>query len=279
MTHSYRMMAATLTALLLTQPAAAAERFECLLEPMVVAQVGSPVQGVLGELLVDRSEFVDRHQPVAALQSRVEQANLEQAKARAAMRAEIAARKADLELAEHNMSRLEDLHSRQMIPTQQRDEAAAQLEIAMAALKQARENQRLYQHERQRAQELLEQRTIRSPVDGVVVEHTAFPGEFIYDNPVMTIAQIDPLRVEVVLPASKFGEFKPGDQAVVFPELGSTTPLTAEVQVVDRVLDTRSGTYGVRLTLPNPELTIPGGQKCYLEFNSKVTSKDVVASR
>jgi len=29
---------------------------DCLIEPMIVAEVGSPVQGVISELLVDRSD-------------------------------------------------------------------------------------------------------------------------------------------------------------------------------------------------------------------------------
>ena len=46
----------------------------------------------------------------------------------------------------------------------------------------------------------------------------------------------------------------------------------AEVDVVDRLLDTRSGTFGVRLKLPNPDLAIPGGQKCRLRFQRDIGS-------
>ena len=248
--------------------------YECLMEPNVVARVGTPVQGVIDTLLVDRSDVVARGQPIAQLRSEVEQANLAQAKARAKMASEISARKADLDLAKHNMERMRNLHNQKMIPEQQRDEALAQLQVASAALVQARESYKLLQHELSRAEEMLAQRTIRSPVDGVVVEHQAFPGEFVYENPVMTIAQLDPLRIEVVLPARLFGSFEPGDTAKVYTEIGNTEPLIAKVQVVDRLLDTRSGTFGVRLQLPNPDFAIPGGQKCTLEFQP---SKDVAS--
>lgn len=267
------MLACALGALPAAASAGAADGdhlFECLMEPMVVANVGSPVQGVIEELTADRSEFVQRGQPVAQLKSDVERATLEQARARARMASEIRARAADLKLAEHNLQRLNDLHAQEMVPEQQRDEAVAQLKVASAALSQARENYRLLQHELKRAEQVLAQRTIRSPVDGVVVMHQAFPGEFVYENPIMTIAQLDPLRVEVVLPAHLFGRFEPGDRARVYPEIGSEAPLLAEVEVVDRLLDTRSGTFGLRLRLPNPDLAIPGGQKCRLEFHDDV---------
>ena len=245
------------------------EQFDCLVEPMVVAQVGSPVQGVIETLLVDRSDFVQAGEPIANLESGVERASLNQARMRSQMKSEIQAREADLQLARTNMKRMDDLHARKMVPAQERDEARAEMQVAQAALKQARENYKLVQHELDRAEELLAQRTIRSPVNGVVVEQRAFPGEFVYENPVMTIAQLDPLRVEVILPARYFGQFSADDVALVYPEIGEQRPLIAEVDVIDRMLDNRSGTFGIRLALPNPDLAIPGGQKCRLEFADK----------
>lgn len=243
-----------------------AERYECLIEPTVVARVGSPVQGVVSRLLVDRSDFVKRGQAIAELESGVERTNLEQARMRASMKSEIVAREADLVLAKHNMARMQELHKQNMVSEQQRDEAIAQRHVASAALVQALESFQLLQIELELAKQLLEQRTIRSPVDGVVVEHSVFPGEFVYDNPVMTVAQIAPLRVEVVLPGRLHGSFKVGDSALIYPEVGDADPLQAKVEVVDRLLDTRSGTFGVRLTLPNADYGVLGGQKCQAQF-------------
>jgi membrane fusion protein (multidrug efflux system) len=35
---------------------------------------------------------------------------------------------------------------------------------------------------------------------------------------------------------------------------------------VDRVMDAASGTFGVRLQLPNPALALPGGIRCKVRF-------------
>jgi len=238
---------------------------ECLLEPMVVTRVGSQVQGVIDKLLVDRSDTVQAGQPIALLKSAVESANLAQAESRARMQSEINARAADLKLARHNLKRIQELHKQKMVPEQQTEESVAQVQVASAALKQANENYDLLQLELSRAEALLEQRTIRSPIDGLVVEQSAFPGEFVYDNAVMTIAQLDPLRVEVILPGRFINQYNVGDQAIVHTELDAE-PIVAVIDVVDRLLDTRSGTFGVRLTLPNPDLKITGGQRCRVEF-------------
>ena len=240
---------------------------DCLIEPMSVADVGSPVQGILAELLVERGETVARGQPIARLESGVEAATVEHAEARAAMQSEIAAREADLELAKLALARVENLHRQDLVPAQQRDEARVRRRVAGAALVQALENRQLLQLELQRAQRLLDQRTLRSPIDGVVVERLAFPGEFVYDNPIATLARIDPLRVEVVLPARLFGTIAPGDVASVFPELDAEADLVATVEVVDALLDTGSGTFGVRLVLPNADLAVPGGQRCRVAFD------------
>ncbi|NND90633.1 MAG: efflux RND transporter periplasmic adaptor subunit [Granulosicoccus sp.] len=240
------------------------------MEPMVVTEVGSPVQGVIKHLLVDRSDSVTRGQPIIELEAGAETINLAAAKTRANMQSEVSAREADLALARLNLDRMQKLHDQNLVPTQKWDEAHAQKLVASAALVQALESLKLAQIESRRAEQLLAQKTILSPIDGVVVAQLVFPGEFVYDNPLITLAQLDPLRIEVVLPARLFGKFKPGDTALIQPEIEHEEPLHATVQVVDRLLDTRSGTFGVRLTLPNPELSIPGGQKCQLEFLSGV---------
>ena len=249
------------------EPAVPEGAHDCLIEPYTVANVGSPAQGLVARLLVDRGERVVRGQPLAELESDMERAMLAQAEARAGMTSEVASSEADLALARLDRRRFDDLHDQRLAPEQQRDEASARYQVASASLVQALENRKLLYLELQRARRQLEQRTVRSPVDGVVVRQLLFPGELAHDEPVVTIAELDPLRIEVVLPARLFGTVQPGDSAALFPELGDGAPLPAAVEVVDPLLDTRSGTFGVRLRLPNPEHAIPAGQKCRVAFD------------
>jgi multidrug efflux pump subunit AcrA (membrane-fusion protein) len=109
---------------------------------------------------------------------------------------------------------------------------------------------------------VVEQHQIRSPIEGVVVETLLRPGEFRDDqSPIMTLAQIDPLRVEVFVPAEFYGRVGIGDEAEVQPEAPIGGAYRARVEVVDRVLDAASGTFGVRLALPNSDRHLPGGRK------------------
>lgn len=51
-------------------------------------------------------------------------------------------------------------------------------------------------------------------------------------------------------------------RAEIIPEIGDGQAYKGEVSTVDPVVDAASGTFGVRIDLPNPEKSIPGGLKC-----------------
>jgi len=248
------------------------DAFDCLIEPVSLIDLGSPSQGIVGRLLVAHGESVTRGQPLVELESGVEAALLEQAEARAEMESEIRAREAEFALAKLDYSRFDEMHTRRLVPAQERDEAAARRRIAAAALVQAQENQRLQQLDAQRIRRELDRRTLRSPVDGVVVEHLLSIGESVRDNAVTRIAQLDPLRVEAVLPGRLFGTLERGRGARVYPEFGSGAPLVMTANVVDPMLDAQSGTFGVELMLANPDFAIAGGQRCRIVFDDMPTA-------
>ena len=82
----------------------------------------------------------------------------------------------------------------------------------------------------------------------------------------MKLAQLDPLRVEVFVPISMLGRIRVGMQAEVMPEEPVKGTFKARVIVVDRVADAASGTFGVRLELPNPGYRLPAGLKCKVDL-------------
>jgi membrane fusion protein, multidrug efflux system len=127
-------------------------------------------------------------------------------------------------------------------------------------------NRRLADLELQRTSAEVALRTIRSPVNGVVVERFMHPGEFPKQEKILKLAQIDPLRVEVYAPVAMLGKVVVGMTAHVKPEPPLTGEYAAKVTVVDHVVDAASGTFGVRLELPNHDLKLPAGLKCTVRF-------------
>jgi RND family efflux transporter MFP subunit len=180
----------------------------------------------------------------------------------------VAEARADLNL--KKMERAQELHRQQFVSDNARDEAVAEYRLASEDLRRTKENQRLAQAEAVRANAALELRTIRSPFNGVVVEVMLKPGELAatatVKNPVMKLAEVDPLHVEVVLPSTLFGSIRLGQRATVLPEAPLHGSFPSTVTVVDRVIDAASGTFGLRLELPNRQGKLPAGMRCRVRF-------------
>lgn len=144
------------------------------------------------------------------------------------------------------------------------------VERAMGAVAHAHaelSNRRLADLELNRTTAEIALRTMKSPINGVVVERYMHPGEFPKQERILKLAQIDPLRVEAYAPVALLGKISVGMQAVVKPEDPVKGEFPAKVIVVDKVVDAASGTFGVRLELPNPDLKLPAGLKCTVRFN------------
>jgi RND family efflux transporter MFP subunit len=241
--------------------------FDCLIQPTQVLKLGTPIPGLLNEVLVDRGAHVKKGDVIARLESTVETASVALAKARAENQSSVEAARARLEFQARKADRMVRLRKTDNVAVSTADEAETAARVAESELREAQVNLDLAKLEQARAEEVLRQRTIRSPIDGVVVERKLGPGEYAFDQAhLVTVSQIDPLRVEVFLPLSQFGRIRPGMTAEVEPEDPVGGKYTATVTVVDHVFDPGSGTIGVRLELPNPGDALPAGLKCQVHF-------------
>ena len=242
---------------------------DCLIEPSRVVHVNSGVEGVIEAIYVDRGDNVGKGQVVARLRADVDQATAAAAQARAAnTHAVLAADARATYLA--SVSRRSD-EIRTHLARDKVEEAKANADAAAEERRAAAQDQRVAQLEYVRTQRILTEKTVRSPVSGVVVERAMSPGE--YRGPstshILTIAQINPLNVEVFAPIAQLGSVHVGDLVTVFPEDPVGGSYQARVTVIDRVFDAASGTFGMRLELPNPGNALPAGLRCRLEITGK----------
>lgn len=266
-------VAATVAACLFAAAASATARasveYNCLIEAYESVDVRSPVEALIESVLVRRGDVVKKGQVLIRLESAAERAAYDLARARATMQGEIKAAEARLELAQRKFTRAEELYKQNFVSSTARDEAEAEFKLASEQLRQAREARELAQLEARRTAELLALRTLRSPFAGVVVEKLQSAGEMATTNinqPILKLARIDPLHVEVVLPVSEYGKIRIGMKGMVVPEKPIEGRYEARVKVVDRTVDAASGTFGARLELPNPRAEIPAGVKCRVRF-------------
>ena len=102
----------TLTVLLLMPASvlcAETVEYDGLIEPYVVVDVGAPAEGIVSRVTVDRSSSVEKGQILVELESSVERATLEKAKAMATFEGEIALQLTQLAFAKRVHQRIKSL--------------------------------------------------------------------------------------------------------------------------------------------------------------------------
>ena len=259
--------ACTTLALVACSPWCAAEiASQCLIEPNQRIELKSPVSAQIVAMHVDRGALVKKGQVMITLDAEVEQASLAAANYRSVMQGQIRSAESRLLNAREKLKRREELRQENFVSAQDRDDAAAEARVAEADLLEARDNRELAKIEARRLGAVVSRYSLVSPIAGVVTDRLLNPGELAQSgdtaNAILRLAQIDPLRVDVVLPVARYGEVKVGAVVDVKPEAPFGGTYKATVRVVDKVIDSASGTFRVRLELPNPKGDIPAGVKC-----------------
>jgi RND family efflux transporter MFP subunit len=250
--------------------AAAAQPLGCLIEPHRVIEVGSPVIGVMESVKVERGDRVTKGDVIATLRADVERAAVNVAATRARVAAEVQAAQANYELARQKFARAVELRRQNFISEQALDQARAEADVAEQRLTQAKDQRRISARELELAEAQLGLRTIRSPVTGVIVDRYMSGGERVEEKPIVRVATVDPLRVEIVVPAALYGTIATGARLTVTPELPGATPRQAKVSLVDSVIDGPSNTFRVRLEMPNANYELPAGLRCKVELGVDV---------
>jgi len=238
----------------------------CVIKPYMEVSVGPPVEGIIQTVRVDRGDWITKGQILVTLEASVEEATVAWAKAKADAEATIKSTQTKVGFSTRKLERAMDLYKSNSIAKHEVDEAQTEQVLAEMAHLEAVENKRIAELEWQRATASLNLHRIYSPLTGVVVDRLLSPGELARQAPILKLAQIDPLRVEVFAPLTLLGKVKPGMKAVVRPEGNGQAVHVGRVTVVNPVADSASGTFGVRLEMPNPNNALPAGLGCTVDF-------------
>lgn len=239
---------------------------DCVITPSRITDLSSPVMGVLEEVLVDRSDRVERGQVVAKLESSVEVAAVHLARVRAEIQSEVDEEVVNNEHDSKRKRRMDSLYKQQTVSEEIRDEFARDERLSKVRLQQALDLRKIREHELAGMEARLQQKTIRAPFDGYVLERLKDEGEYVEEQAIIRIAQLHPLRVEAIYPIELFGKIQPGMDAEIVMEAFPEKKLSAKVVVVDAVGNAASGTFGVRLEMPNEDNAIPAGLKCQAQI-------------
>jgi len=253
---------------LLATPAIGAESFDCVIDPSATLKLGSPVAGLLSEVVVERGDFVAAGQEVARLESGIDAATVELDVLQAESTEELNVAQTKLDLAQSRLARTRALAEKGVSTNEQVEQQSAEVQVAERERDLEVQKRRLAALELDRSRAQLERRTIRAPIAGYIAARGLSGGEYVDQNAaIVTLVALDPLRVETFLPVAFWQKVQPGMVAQVSLDEPVAGVHPATVTVVDRVFDAASGTFGVRLDLSNPNGDLPAGQRCTVAFD------------
>jgi membrane fusion protein (multidrug efflux system) len=217
-----------------------ASQLSCVVLPSQHLLLSSAVPGIVRSVQVERGDRVRRGQPLLELVSDVENAQADLAKTKA-------------DLLHRKLARNQEVIQKHLLSDMERDQMESEATMA--------------QQEYEVARRTAAQKTTLSPIDGIVVTRKAEPGQYVGTDPVFELASLDPLNVELVFKVDAYGRLKTGNPASIALSAPVSGIRKGTVAIVDRVIDARSGTFGVRVKLPNPGLAVPSGVSCKANFD------------
>jgi RND family efflux transporter MFP subunit len=249
-----------------------------VIEPFMTVELSSRIDGILEAVSVEVGDSIEKNQIVAKLESEVELAALQYARAKASIDSDVRQQEVSLGYGRRQLNRIKELHEKKLSSYQDYDKVETETRLIRYKLDQAKENKHLAALDLKQAKAIYNRHTIRSPIDGIVVDRYLNPGESVEERPIVKIAQINPLRVEVVAPVSLLGKIKTGQLAMVSPEMPVGGNHEAVVKIVDPILDAASGTFRIRLELPNEDFSLTSGLRCQVRFLDKMASQKTESS-
>lgn len=247
--------------------------------------VGAQVNGKIIKLYVDYNDTVTNNQAVAEIDPLVYDAEYKSAVARLHVseravdeaRCALNSRKEELILAEKTYIRKKSLSEKKMAPVADYDSAVeayrkAQLavESANAALKSAEANVEAARASRDQAKANLDYCTIRSPVNGIVIDRKVEFGETVVSSmnavPVLTIAEdLDVIWISADVPEADIGSVKIGQRVTftvdAYKDGGKLREFHGLVKQVRKASTTTNNvvTFPVIVEAENPEqILFPG---------------------
>jgi len=236
-------------------------------EPTNLVEISSELSGTLREVLVDYNSTVKAGQELARLDTDKLEASLEHARASLAVReASVAQAEATLKEARDTYDRMVELDQRGVVSLQEFRAAEAAYARAQAALKSAEADQRVAEADLKVEEANLAKACICSPIDGVVLDIDADPGQIVASSlqaPVLfTIAEdLRRMELRVDIDEADIGKVEVGDPAEFTVEAYQARRFPAVISELRYASETVDGvvTYKAILSIDNDEMLLRPG--------------------
>jgi RND family efflux transporter MFP subunit len=252
-------------AIVLGDARARAAGVEGFTEPYRKIDVAPAETGTIFGLLVHEGDAVRSGQQLATLDYDVLVVSLQIAKAGMEACGKLNSAIAERDLRQIRLTRLETLRERGHASQEEVDHARGELAVSEANLLSVQEQRQIDQLEYKRTAAMIERRTLRSPIDGIVLKIHKDEREFVSPNnaTVFTVVQLDPLRIVFNVPTTQAAGLAVGQPiGLTFSEGGQKAE--GKVEFIAPLTDAESGTVRVKVLLDNAQHQYRCGVRCTL---------------
>lgn len=164
--------------------------------------------------------------------------------------------KAQLDNLERDYARLDTLFRAGSVPQQQVDQVKTQLDVLRTSFQNASENTQL-----------------RSPIDGIITGRYYNDGEMYSMTPSMTgrpavvsVMQIQPVKVLINVPEMYFPRVKPGMESTITLDIYPNKEFKGKVHLVHPTIDPLTKTFTAEVEIPNNQMLIRPGMFARVKF-------------
>jgi membrane fusion protein (multidrug efflux system) len=245
--------------------------------PFLVAEVRPQVNGIILKRLFTEGGMVKEGEPLYQLDDAVYRADYGTAKA-AVERAQSSQQSATLEA-----KRAAELHRQQALSAAENEKAEAALNLASADVKSA-------QAAMQRVGVMLNFARITAPISGRIGKSAVTQGSLVTANQpqaLTTVQQLNPMYVDLTQSSGELlalrkevaaGTLEKTDTTPVtlLLEDGSVYPHEGKLTFSDVTVDPGTGSYSLRIEVPNPEATLLPGMYLRARIGSGVRQEGLL---
>ncbi|HRP03607.1 MAG TPA: efflux RND transporter periplasmic adaptor subunit, partial [Opitutaceae bacterium] len=219
-----------------------------VLAPRYDIKLSSRAAGIVEKILVPEGSRITAGEPILSLNSQEEEAEVAQAKA------SLRGTEADYERAKNDFARMDALFKEKIASDKQFEESRSLLKVTQSRVDQAKAMLAI-------AEVRLENRTLRSPIDGIFLKTVKSVGEAVerFDT-IARVVDASSLRFVVFGDYSLIGRFKPGQKVAL--QVQSTPEAESRVEGVvlhiDPIVDSTSGTFRIIIEVTPSDRAVAG---------------------
>lgn len=229
------------------EPVAATLTLAGLLQPLAESVLAAEVEGRIDAVLVRPGETVKAGQVLARMDTGDLDARL------AEQRANLAASRVQLDLAEKTQRRNEGLRERNFISASGLDASRGTLDANREALR-AREAQLAL------ARQALSKAVIRSPQAGIIAERAVQPGQHVASNTrLFSIVDLTEVEFAASVPVGQVGAVRVGQNVSLVAEGADDAPISGRVERIAPTADAATRMIPIYIRVANADGRLRGG--------------------